>query len=82
MWGSANFNLPDVQIVLGVLASSIAALVALRRCPGFRYGHDGWRTARRYGWRERRNLGIALPSLDYLAVSQGSDMKLRDLRTC
>jgi Sap, sulfolipid-1-addressing protein len=68
--GSAHFTLPNVQIVIGALALVVAALVAM-----------GVASAPKVPLRARRlasgpslwvagtaGLGIALPSIDYLAV--------------
>jgi hypothetical protein len=68
--GSAHFNLPNVQIVLGVLALLMAALVVLGFAPTPRLPARARRLA--YGpslWVAGvAGLGIALPSVDYLAV--------------
>lgn len=69
-WASAHFNLPTVQIVIGVLALVAAALLAVTK------GKDRELPA----WLSRlldgrslwvagvAGLGIALPSVDYLAA--------------
>ena len=74
--GSAHFTLPRVQIVIGVLALLVAAVLAsglrLPRSRDSRHdcrpGSGGWPTAVRRGWRRWPGLGIALPSVDYLAA--------------
>jgi hypothetical protein len=68
--GSAHFTLPKVQIAIGVLAVLIAALLAAGVMPapklpaqarGLAYGPSLWVAG-------LAGLGIALPSIDYLAV--------------
>jgi Sap, sulfolipid-1-addressing protein len=68
--GSAHFTLPTVQIVIGVLAVLIAAVVATGFMPAPRlpakarflaHGPSLWIAS-------VAGLGIALPSIDYLAV--------------
>ena len=68
--GSAHFTLPKVQIVIGAMAVLMAAVVAAGFMPaprlpaqarGLAYGPSLWIAA-------VAGLGIALPSLDYLAV--------------
>lgn len=67
---SAHFTLPNVQIVIGVLALLMAALLAMGVTPAARlptqarclaYGPSLWVAG-------VAGLGIALPSVDYLAV--------------
>ena len=81
--GSAHFSLPRVQVVVGAVLLVNAAVLAtgvVGRCAG---GNSG-RAARRFGWLTTRTgqllnggslwtssaagLGIALPSVDYLAA--------------
>jgi Sap-like sulfolipid-1-addressing protein len=68
--GSAHFTLPSVQIVIGVLALLMAALVAMGVTPAPQLSTQARRLA--YGpslWLAGvAGLGIALPSVDYLAV--------------
>jgi hypothetical protein len=68
--GSAHFTLPNVQIVIGVLALLVAALVAMGVTPVPKLSTQARRLA--YGpslWVAGvAGLGIALPSVDYLAV--------------
>ena len=68
--GSAHFSLPKVQIVIGALAVLLAALLAAGVAPAPRlpaqaralaYGPSLWVAG-------LAGLGIALPSIDYLAV--------------
>lgn len=68
--GSAHFTLPKVQIVIGVLAVLLAALLAtgvmpaprlLAQARGLAQGPSLW-------FAGMAGLGIALPSIDYLAV--------------
>jgi hypothetical protein len=68
--GSAHFTLPKVQIVIGVLALLLAALLAAgvmpspklpARARGLARGPSLWVAG-------AAGLGIALPSIDYLAV--------------
>jgi len=68
--GSAHFTLPKVQIVIGVLAVLMAAVMATGFMPaprlpaqarGLAYGPSLWVAG-------VAGLGIALPSIDYLAV--------------
>jgi hypothetical protein len=68
--GSAHFTLPKVQIVIGALAVLMAALLATgvmpmprvpARARGLAHGPSLWVAA-------VAGLGIALPSIDYLAV--------------
>lgn len=69
-WASAHFNLPTVQIVIGVLALVAASLLAVTK------GRDrqipDWLTRLLTGrslWVAGvAGLGIALPSVDYLAA--------------
>jgi hypothetical protein len=67
---SAHFTLPKVQIVIGALALLVAALLATRVVPapklpararGLAFGPSLWVAG-------VAGLGIALPSIDYLAV--------------
>jgi hypothetical protein len=67
---SANFTLPNVQIAIGVLAVALAAVLATGVLPasrlpaqarGLAHGSSLWLAG-------VAGLGIALPSLDYLAV--------------
>ncbi|BBZ41001.1 GAP family protein [Mycobacterium conspicuum] len=75
--GSAYFTLPTVQILIGVLALAVAAVLAVRA----RLGTPNDRSAGRLTMRARQllngpslwvagiaGLGIALPSVDYLAA--------------
>ncbi|MGV0810964.1 GAP family protein [Mycolicibacterium boenickei] len=78
--GSAHFTLPRVQIVVGVLALLIAAVIATNRVPGMlgqRPGREPGPIATRTRQLLRGHslwtagvagLGIALPSIDYLAA--------------
>jgi hypothetical protein len=68
--GSAHFTLPKVQIVIGALAVLMAAVVAAgfmpapklpARARGLAFGPSLWVAG-------VAGLGIALPSIDYLAV--------------
>jgi hypothetical protein len=68
--GSAHFTLPKVQIVIGALALLIAALLAIGVIPtpklpaqarGVVHGRSLWVAG-------MAGLGIALPSVDYLAA--------------
>jgi hypothetical protein len=68
--GSAHFTLPKVQIVIGALAVLVAALLATgvvpapklpARARGLAFGPSLWVAG-------VAGLGIALPSIDYLAV--------------
>jgi hypothetical protein len=68
--GSAHFTLPKVQIVIGALAVLMAAVVAAGFMPaprlpaqarGLAHGPSLWVAG-------AAGLGIALPSIDYLAV--------------
>jgi Sap, sulfolipid-1-addressing protein len=68
--GSAHFTLPKVQIVIGVLTLLMAALLAAGVMPapklpaqarGLVSGQSAWVAA-------VAGLGVALPSVDYLAV--------------
>lgn len=68
--GSGHFTLPKVQIVIGVLAVLLAALLAtgvmpaprlLAQARGLAQGPSLW-------FAGMAGLGIALPSIDYLAV--------------
>jgi hypothetical protein len=68
--GSAHFTLPKVQIVIGIFALLMAALLATGVVPepklpvrarGLAYGPSLWVAT-------VAGLGIALPSIDYLAV--------------
>ena len=69
--------LPRVQIVIGVLAlarrrraGQRRSAASLRRCrpPCRRWARTAGRTAAHCGWRRLAGLGIALPSVDYLAA--------------
>ncbi|MGV0790793.1 GAP family protein [Mycolicibacterium sp. XJ1819] len=70
----AQFTLPRVQVVIGVLALLIAAVIAVRPVGTGRYGQRVSAWARRLadGHSLRvaavAGLGIALPSIDYLAA--------------
>jgi hypothetical protein len=68
--GSAHVTLPNVQIVIGVLALLMAALLAMGVTPAPKLPTQARRLA--YGpslWVAGvAGLGIALPSVDYLAV--------------
>jgi hypothetical protein len=72
--GSAQFTLPKVQIVIGVLALLVAAVVGTKVLSGRFHRHYTARRARqllngRSLWvAGTAGLGIALPSVDYLAV--------------
>jgi hypothetical protein len=72
--GSAHFSLPKVQIAIGVLTLLVAAVVGTRVLSGrFSRVHAGTRTRRLLNGRSlwvagTAGLGIALPSIDYLAV--------------
>jgi hypothetical protein len=72
--GSAHFTLPKVQIVIGVLALVVAAVVSTRILSGRFERHFAAARARqllngRSLWvAGTAGLGIALPSIDYLAV--------------
>jgi hypothetical protein len=82
--GSAHFTLPRVQIVVGAVLLGYAAVVAASALKGRRDDESAGRVERRSGplaMRTRRllndrslwtagvaGLGIALPSIDYLAV--------------
>lgn len=69
-WASAHFNLPTVQIVIGVLALVAAALLAVTK--GRERTVPAWLTRLLTGrslWVAGvAGLGIALPSVDYLAA--------------
>jgi hypothetical protein len=82
--GSAHFTLPRVQVVVGAVLLGYAAVVAASALKGRRDDESAGRVERRSGplaMRTRRllndrslwtagvaGLGIALPSIDYLAV--------------
>ncbi len=72
--GSAHFSLPKVQIAIGVLTLLVAAVVGTKVLSGrFIRVHAGTRTRRLLNGRSlwvagTAGLGIALPSIDYLAV--------------
>jgi hypothetical protein len=72
--GSAHFSLPKVQIAIGVLTLLVAAVVGTKVLSGrFSRVHAGTRTRRLLNGRSlwvagTAGLGIALPSIDYLAV--------------
>lgn len=72
--GSAHFTLPRVQIVIGVLALVVAAVVGTKVLSGrFKRHHATGRARRLLNGRSlwvagTAGLGIALPSVDYLAV--------------
>jgi len=74
--GSAHFSLPKVQIAIGVLTLLVAAVVGTKVLSGrFSRVHAGTRTRTRKLLNGRSlwvagtaGLGIALPSIDYLAV--------------
>ena len=72
--GSAHFTLPKVQIVIGVLALLVAALLATNVLAGrFERPNPGLRARRLLNGRSlwvsgAAGLGMALPSVDYLAV--------------
>jgi hypothetical protein len=68
--GSAHFTLPNVQIAIGVLALVIAALVAMSVVPLPKVPLRARRLASGPSlWvAGTAGLGIALPSVDYLAV--------------
>lgn len=69
-WASAHFNLPTVQIVIGVLALVAAVLLAVTK--GRERTVPDWLTRLLTGrslWIAGvAGLGIALPSVDYLAA--------------
>jgi len=69
-WASAHFNLPTVQIVIGVLALVAAVLLAVTK--GRERTVPDWLTRLLTGrslWVAGvAGLGIALPSVDYLAA--------------
>lgn len=73
LMGASHFTLPKVQIAIGLLALLFAAVVAVR---SFSHRFDGYRAPRLRGLLQGRSLwvtgvaglGIALPSVDYLAV--------------
>ena len=82
--GSAHFNLPKVQIVVGAVVLVNAALVATGLFGGKAGDGSAARAEGRFGWVVRRartllsgrslwaagiaGLGIGLPSIDYLAA--------------
>jgi hypothetical protein len=68
--GSAHFTLPTVQIAIGALALLVAALLAVGVLPTPKLPRQARRLARGPSlWiAGTAGLGIALPSLDYLAV--------------
>jgi Sap, sulfolipid-1-addressing protein len=68
--GSAHFTLPNVQIVVGGLALVIAALLAIGVMPAPKLPRQAQRLATGPSlWVAGvAGLGIALPSIDYLAV--------------
>jgi hypothetical protein len=68
--GTAHFTLPKVQIVIGVLALLIAALLAAGFVPSAKLPARAGTLARGPSlWvAGAAGLGIALPSIDYLAV--------------
>lgn len=68
--GSAHFTLPKVQIVIGALALLLAALLAIGIAPAPRLPTQARRLAKGPSlWVAAvAGLGIALPSVDYLAV--------------
>ncbi|HTM84265.1 MAG TPA: GAP family protein, partial [Mycobacterium sp.] len=74
--GSTSFTLPNVQILVGVLALLVAAVLAVQDVAGW-FGRRRGKLARqaqrllngRSLWvAGAAGLGIALPSVDYLAV--------------
>lgn len=68
--GSAHFTLPNVQIVIGVLALVLAVLLAIGVIPAPKLPTQARRLASGPSlWvAGAAGLGIALPSIDYLAV--------------
>lgn len=74
--GSTSFTLPNVQILIGALALLVAAVLAVKNPPGWlgpRRGKLATATQRLLNGRSlwvagAAGLGIALPSVDYLAV--------------
>ncbi len=71
--GSAYFTLPRVQIFIGVLALLAAAVVIVKRSPAAGPGQLAARAQRLVTGRSLwmagvAGLGIALPSIDYLAA--------------
>jgi hypothetical protein len=72
--GSAHLTVPKVQIVIGALVILIAALFATNVLPGrFQRQYSGPRARRLLNGRSPwlsgvAGLGLALPSVDYLAV--------------
>jgi hypothetical protein len=71
--GSAYFTLPRVQIFIGVLALLAAAVVIMKRSPAAGPGQLAARAQRLVTGRSLwmagvAGLGIALPSIDYLAA--------------
>ena len=71
--GSAYFTLPTVQIFIGVLALLAAAVVIMKRSPAAGPGQLAARAQRLVTGRSLwvagvAGLGIALPSIDYLAA--------------
>jgi hypothetical protein len=68
--GSAHFTLPKVQIVIGVLALLMAALLAAGVMPAPKLPAQArWLVSGQSLWVATvAGLGIALPSVDYLAV--------------
>jgi hypothetical protein len=68
--GSAHFTLPNVQVVIGALALSMAALLAIGVMPAPKVPTQARRLASGPSlWVAGvAGLGIALPSVDYLAV--------------
>jgi hypothetical protein len=68
--GSAHFTLPNVQLVIGVLALVMAALLAMGVTPAPKFPTQARRLASGPSlWvAGTAGLGIALPSVDYLAV--------------
>jgi hypothetical protein len=72
--GSAHLTVPKVQIGIGVLALLVAVLLATKLLPrGFGRSYPGLRARRLLEGRSlwvsgAAGLGLALPSVDYLAV--------------
>lgn len=68
--GSAHFTLPKVQIVIGVLALLVAAVLATGIMPSAKLPERGRSLANHPSlwFAGVAGLGIALPSIDYLAV--------------
>jgi Sap, sulfolipid-1-addressing protein len=78
--GSTYFTLPKVQILLGVLALVVAAVLAAQACTGSSAGRGDPSSGNLATWAQRllngpslwiagiAGLGIALPSVDYMAA--------------